>query len=185
MRKLQLLLLAIGFGTLGLITAAKAETLAITGAENIAAHVRSLTQAQRDKAVGSAITDTVQTAVGVGSGLFIEANPLGVGALLLKPALLQYCAGLPESKQGQCYTDLNTSWSGVAAHNYCMFGAVLAAPMLAPACLILGLVWGMNERIDGQDVREFWAVCSDAATRYEADHPGEKFTCTLTPRIIE
>lgn len=166
MRRLQLLLLAIGFGLLFLATAAHAQT-------------------QQDKAESSAITDTAQTLFAVGSGIAAEANPLGVAAGLLKYPLLKYCESLPKYEQPECFASLNIPWSMAVANNWCVLGAVVTGLIpLAPLCPMFGAAWSMNEMSKSQAELEFWAICRTAAKEYDEAHPdGPAFTCTYTPPV--
>jgi hypothetical protein len=129
----------------------------------------------QDQAERAAAGDIATTTVGVASGLMVEANPIGAaGTIVLKPVMLAHCRSLPDDEKAECFAALAAVWSGVTVSNACMFAA-LAAPAIAPLCLMGGLAWGMNELDKARPELEFWAICRGWKAEF-----GPAFTCTYT-----
>jgi hypothetical protein len=137
------------------------------------AHARSA----NDEAVGGAIADGVSTAVGIAAGA-AELNPLGpVLAVGMKLAVLQYAKGLPDTEQPAAYAAAASWWQGAAANNICVAASILSGGSFAPACLALGVAWGLKTWKDTEPERQFWEGC--AMLRQYAQEP--QLACRYEP----
>ena len=114
---------------------------------------------EREQAVDSGWADAGSTAVGIASGA-AEANPLGIAALLIKPAALAYADELPQEDRAQAYAMISALWGGASANNLCVVAVMVSGAVpLAPACLMVGLAWGQVEWGRTAIDRELWALC--------------------------
>jgi hypothetical protein len=148
-------------------------TAAVLAAAAFGAHARDAS----DEAMGGAVADGVTTAVGIAAGA-AELNPLGpVLSVGVKVALFQYAKGLPDTEQPGVYAAAASWWQGAAVNNTCIAAAVLSGGSFAPACVALGVAWGMKTWKDTEPEREFWQGC--AMLRQYAQQP--QMPCVYTP----
>jgi len=114
----------------------------------------------KDQARNAAIGDGVSTAAGLAAGA-AELNPLGpLLSIGMKAVVLEYVATLPEAEQPQAYAMAASSWSGATANNLCITASLLTGGGFAPACLVVGLAWGMKTWQDSEHERQFWEGCA-------------------------
>jgi len=139
----------------------------------------SLTHAQsaRDKAVTGAVGDGVSTAAGMAAGA-AEANPLGpVLAIGMKAVIVRYADTLPDTRQPSMYAMAASWWQGATVNNVCITASVVSGGAFAPACVALGIAWGLKTWTDTEHERLFWEGC-EMLRRY-AQEPELK--CIYTP----
>lgn len=137
-----------------------------------AAHADTEQQARN-----AAIADGLTTAVGLAAGA-VEMNPLGpVISLGMKAVLVQYAKTLPDTEQPRAFAMANSLWSGAAANNLCVAAAILSGGSFAPACVVLGVAWGMRAWQQTEHERAFWEGC--ALLRQYAGQP--ELECVYTP----
>lgn len=136
-----------------------------------------------DQARNAAIADGVTTAVGLAAGA-AEANPLGpVLSLGVKAVTLQYAKTLPDTDRPVALAAANSVWSGAAANNVCITAAILSGGSFAPACLVLGVAWGMHAWKQTEHERTFWEGC--AMLRQYAQDPGIECIYTAPEGTLE
>jgi hypothetical protein len=135
-----------------------------------------------DQAFTGAVADGLTTAVGLAAGA-AELNPLGpVLAIGMKVAVWQYAKGLPDTERPGTYAAAAAWWQGAAANNLCIAASIASGGSFAPACLVLGVAWGMKTWKDSEPERDFWQGC--AMLRQYADAPDMPcvYTAPLTAR---
>src|SRR4051812_39093711 len=133
-----------------------------------------------DEAFTGAVADGLSTAVGLAAGA-AELNPLGpVLAIGMKVAVWQYAKGLPDTEQPGAYAAAAAWWQGAAANNLCVAASLASGGTFAPACLVVGVAWGLKTWKDSEPEREFWQGC--ALLRQYADAP--QMPCVYTPPVI-
>lgn len=138
-----------------------------------------------DEAFTGAIADGLTTAVGLAAGA-AELNPLGpVLAIGMKVAVWQYAKGLPDTEQPGTYAAAAAWWQGAAANNLCLAASIASGGSFAPACLVLGVAWGMKTWKESEDERDFWQGC--ALLRQYAGAPAMPcvYTAPVTARVHE
>jgi hypothetical protein len=109
-----------------------------------------------DQARDAAVADTATTAVGLAAGA-VELNPLGpVLSIGMKAAYLRYADTLPESEKGVALAASSSIWSGAAANNACVAAAILTGGAFAPACIVVGIAWGLRTWQQTEHERQFW-----------------------------
>ena len=124
----------------------------------------------QDEAFTGALADGVTTAVGLAAGA-AELNPLGpVLAIGMKLAVWQYAKRLPDTEQPGAYAAAAAWWQGAAANNLCLVASIASGGSFAPACVVIGVAWGMKTWQDSEPEREFWQGC--AMLRQYAGEPG-------------
>lgn len=129
------------------------------------------------QAQGAILADGLSTAAGLAAGA-TELNPLGpVLSIGVKFALMQYAKTLPDTEQPAAYAVAASVWSGAAANNVCVTAALLTGGGFAPACIALGVAWGMKTWQESAREREFWEGC--ALLREYAKEPN--LACVYTP----
>lgn len=117
-------------------------------------------QEARQQARNAAVADGVTTAVGIALGA-AEMNPLGpVLAVSLKAVALGYVDKLPEVEQPNAHAVMASVWSGFSANNVCITAALLTGGSFAPACVAVGLGWGVKTWKDTERERLFWEGCA-------------------------
>ncbi|HEX7890347.1 MAG TPA: hypothetical protein VF522_13380 [Ramlibacter sp.] len=117
-------------------------------------------QDAREQARNAAVADGVSTAVGLALGA-AEMNPLGpVLAVGMKVVALNYVDKLPDVEQPEANAMMASVWSGFSANNVCITAAILTGGGFAPACVALGLGWGMKTWKDTEQERQFWEGCA-------------------------
>lgn len=131
----------------------------------------------QDQAVDGAFADALTTAVGLAAGA-AELNPIGpVLAVGMKVVYLRYARELPDTEQPAAYAMAAAWWQGAAANNLCIAASVLSGGAFAPACIALGVAWGLKTWKDSEPEREFWQGC--AMLREYAHEP--QMPCIYTP----
>jgi hypothetical protein len=133
--------------------------------------------ARRGVPARSGLADAGSTALGLAVGA-VEMNPLGpVLALAVKPMVLRYVKTLPDVERPAAYATVASVWGGAAANNICVVASILTGGGFAPACLVLGVAWGLKTWHDSEPEREFWIGC--ATLREYAQEPN--MPCVYTP----
>lgn len=94
--------------------------------------------ALKDAVAGQA-ADGATTAIGLAQGLS-EANPLGLGLLIVKPGLIAFANTRPEPGRTALLQSLSGIGWGAAAHNLCV---IAFDPASVVACLVAGVAVGM------------------------------------------
>lgn len=131
----------------------------------------------REQAKGAILADGLSTAAGLAAGA-AEMNPLGpVLSIGVKFAVMEYAKTLPDTEQPAVYAMAASLWSGAAANNVCVTAALLTGGSFAPACIALGVAWGMKAWQESAREREFWEGC--ALLREYAKDPA--LACVYTP----
>jgi len=134
-----------------------------------------------EEAMGGAVADGVTTAVGLAAGA-AELNPLGpVLSVGVKVALFQYAKGLPDTERPGVYAAAASWWQGAAANNICIAASVLSGGSFAPACVALGVAWGMRTWKETEPERQFWEGC--ALLRQYAGEP--QMPCVYTRPAVK
>jgi hypothetical protein len=117
-------------------------------------------QEAREQARNAAVADGVTTAVGLALGA-AEMNPLGpVLAVGMKAVALHYVDKLPDVEQPEAHAMMASVWSGFSANNLCITAAILSGGSFAPACVALGIGWGMKTWKETENERQFWEGCA-------------------------
>lgn len=125
----------------------------------------------------AAIADGVTTAAGLAAGA-AEMNPLGpLLSIGMKVVMMQYAKTLPDTERAGAYAAANSLWSGAAANNVCITAAILTGGTFAPACVALGVAWGVHAWQQTEHERLFWEGC--AMLRQYAENP--ELECIYTP----
>ena len=131
----------------------------------------------QEQAVEGAVADGVSTALGIAAGA-VELNPLGpLLGVGMKLAMMEYAKGLPETQRPGVYAKAASLWQGAAANNVCVAASLLSGGAFAPACIALGVAWGMKTWNDTEHEREFWASCE--SQREAAQDP--EMVCIYVP----
>ena len=126
-------------------------------------------QEQKEQARNAAIGDGVSTAVGLAVGA-AELNPLGpIMSVGMKFVVFEYVETLPDTEQPRAYAMANSTWSGAVANNLCVTASLLTGGGFAPACIALGVAWGMKTWQESEHERQFWEGC--ALLRTYAEQP--------------
>jgi len=134
-------------------------------------------QEARTQAGHAAIADGLSTAAGIAAGA-VEMNPLGpIMAIGMKVVAMQYVEGLPDVERPKGYATMASVWSGAAANNVCIAASILTGGSFAPACIAIGVAWGMKTWNDTEYERQFWEGC--AMLRAYAEMPD--LPCIYTP----
>ena len=134
-------------------------------------------QGAQEQAVGGVVADALTTAVGLAAGA-AELNPIGpVLAVGVKVVWLQHAKTLPDTERPAAYAAAAAWWQGAAANNLCIAASVLSGGAFAPACVALGVAWGMKTWKDTEAERDFWEGC--ALLRVYAQDP--QMACVYTP----
>lgn len=134
-------------------------------------------QDAKEQAGNAAIADGLSTAAGIAAGA-VEMNPLGpIMAIGMKVVAMQYVEGLPEVERPKGYATMASVWSGATANNVCIAASILTGGGFAPACVAIGVAWGMKTWNDTEYERQFWEGC--AMLRAYAEQPD--LPCIYTP----
>ncbi|HEY0825248.1 MAG TPA: hypothetical protein VGD76_15785, partial [Ramlibacter sp.] len=142
-----------------------------------AAHAQDARQQARDAAVG----DGLSTAAGLAAGA-VEMNPLGpLLAIGMKAVTFHYASTLPDTQQPAVYAAAASMWSGATANNICVTAALLTGGGFAPACVVLGVAWGVKTWNDTEHERQFWEGC--ALLRQYANEP--KLACVYDAAVAK
>ncbi|MBC5785254.1 hypothetical protein H8N03_20070 [Ramlibacter sp. USB13] len=122
-----------------------------------------------DEAMEGAVADGVTTAIGLAVGA-AELNPLGpVLGIGVKYAVMEYAKALPDTERPAVYAAAASLWQGASANNMCVAAAILSGGTFAPACIALGIAWGMKTWGESEHERQFWEGCK--ALRDYAQRP--------------
>jgi hypothetical protein len=117
-------------------------------------------QDAREQARNAAVADGVSTAVGLALGA-AEMNPMGpVLAVGMKVVALNYVDKLPDVEQPEANAIMASVWSGFSANNVCITAAILTGGSFAPACVALGVGWGVKTWKETEQERQFWEGCA-------------------------
>lgn len=131
----------------------------------------------RDQAIHAGVADGVSTAMGLAAGA-VELNPLGpVLAVGMKFAMFQYAKTLPDTEQPAVYAAAASVWGGAAANNLCVTASIVSGGAFAPACVAVGIAWGLKTWKESERERQFWEGC--ALLRQYANEP--QLACIYTP----
>jgi hypothetical protein len=132
----------------------KART-AILAALTLSATLASAQDIQQS-ARSAAVADTASTALGLAAGA-VELNPLGpVLSIGMKAAYMKYAETLPEPEKAVALAASSSIWSGAAANNLCVVAAIATGGSFAPACIVLGVAWGLRAWQQTEHERQFW-----------------------------
>ncbi len=131
----------------------------------------------KDQARHAAFGDGVSTAVGLAVGA-AELNPLGpLLSVGMKAVVFEYVESLPDAERPRAYAMAASSWSGATANNLCITASLLTGGGFAPACIALGVAWGMKTWSESEHERQFWEGC--ALLRIYTGEP--QLECVYTP----
>ena len=109
--------------------------------------------------------DVVSTGVGLALGA-AEANPLGIVALPIKLAMVEYAGSLPPDEQPAAYATLSAVTWGAVANNICIIASIATAGAFSPACPVIGVVTGLTYWDATKTRREgprLYAYCAEPA----------------------
>jgi hypothetical protein len=113
-------------------------------------------QELEQSARSAAVADTASTALGLAAGA-VELNPLGpVLSIGMKAAYLKHAQTLPEPEKAVALAASSSIWSGAAANNLCVVAAIATGGSFAPACIVLGVAWGLRAWQQTEHERQFW-----------------------------
>jgi hypothetical protein len=117
-------------------------------------------QQAEEQARGGAVADGVSTAMGLAANV-VNVHPLvPLVSIGLKAATFHYAETVPETDRPATYAFAAASWQGAAANNLCMTAAVLSGGSFLPACVVLGVAWGLKTWNDSEHERRFWERCA-------------------------
>src|SRR5438874_1709022 len=98
----------------------------------------------KSQAQHAAVADGVSTAVGLAVGA-AEMNPIGpVISLAVKFVVLRNAETMGEAERVNAYAAASSFWGGAAANNICVTASIVSGGAFAPACIALGVAWGMK-----------------------------------------
>ena len=115
--------------------------------------------------------DVVSTGVGLALGA-AEANPLGIVALPIKLAMVEYAGSLPPDEQPAAYAALSAVTWGAVANNICVIASIAtSAGIAAPACVAVGAVTGVAywDATKTHRIPLLYAYCAEPAPGAESD----------------
>ena len=116
--------------------------------------------------------DIASTGVGLALGA-AEANPLGIVALPIKLAMVEYAGSLPSDERPAAYAALSAITWGAVANNLCVIASILAsAGIAAPACFAVGVGTGVaywDATKQHRDRPRLYAYCAEPAPGAESD----------------
>lgn len=133
----------------------------------------------REQAHQATALDATTTAIGVGTGIATEANPLittptAFAAIMVARVIgVELANQMGEPVRTQTLTGLNSIWWGVGVSNLLI---LIAAP--TPVGLAAGAMFGAAWWQRTADEREFAAICASE----RALNP--RLTCTYAPSIL-
>jgi hypothetical protein len=117
-------------------------------------------QDAKGDAMQAAVADGVSGAAVMMVGA-LPINPLlpivGVG---MKAATFEYTSRLPAHEQPAAYGAARAMWAGGAVNNVCMTASFLSGGGFIPACVALGVAWGMQSWKQGERGRQSAANCA-------------------------
>ena len=145
-------------------------TLCSAGAQEVEAQART-----------GAVVDGMSSVVGVATGAFAINPLLPLVGLGLKAATLQYTERLPETERTGAYAFSAATWQGSAAANVCATASALSGGAFLPACVAVGMAWGLKTW--NESARERWRSERCAALR---EFTGRRnLPCAFMPRGLE
>jgi hypothetical protein len=113
-------------------------------------------QELEQSARSAAVADTASTALCLAAGA-VELNPLGPALSLgMKAAYMKYTDTLPEPEKAVALAASSSIWSGAAANNLCVIAAIATGGAFAPACIVVGVAWGLRAWQQTEHERQFW-----------------------------
>lgn len=134
-------------------------------------------QQAEEKAREGAIADGLSTAMGLAAHI-VDVHPLiPIASIGMKAATFHYAESMPEAEQPATYAFAAATWQGAAANNLCMTAVLLSGGSILPACVALGVAWGLKTWNDSEHERRFWERC--AVLREFTDNP--KLPCVYKP----
>lgn len=136
-------------------------------------------QEAKKQARTAAVADGMSSVVGIVAG--VPLNPLlPVIGTAAKEAAFQHAESLPETERPRAYALAAASWQGSAAGNVCAAASVLSGGSFLPACVVVGVAWGMKTWDDSEPERRAAEKC--AAMRASARKP--KLRCPPASRTV-
>jgi hypothetical protein len=117
-------------------------------------------QDARADALQAAVADGVS-----GAALLVTSavpfNPLlPIMAVGMKAATLEYTSRLPEHERPAAYGAAKAMWAGGAVNNVCMTASLLSGGGFIPACIALGVAWGVQSWKAGERERLSHTNCA-------------------------
>jgi hypothetical protein len=107
-------------------------------------------QDAKGQAVQAAVADGVSSAAMLMTGA-VAINPLlPLMSVGMKAATLEYTSRLPEHEKPAAYGAATAMWSGTAVNNVCMTASILSGGSFLPACVALGVAWGVRTWKEGE-----------------------------------
>lgn len=147
----------------------------------MAALATSRAQQSEEQARTGAVADGVSSALGVATRA-ITVNPLlPLADLGVKAATLRYAEGLPETERPGAYAFAAATWQGGAATNVCATASALSGGSLLPACVAVGMAWGLKTWNESARERRLAERCD--VLRTFVGKPN--LPCAFMPRGIE
>jgi hypothetical protein len=138
-------------------------------------------QQSEEQARTGAVADGVSSVLGVATGA-IAVNPLfPLADLGVKAATLQYAERLPETERPGAYAFAAATWQGGAATNACATASALSGGSLLPACVAVGMAWGLKTWNESARERRLAERCD--VLRTFVGKPN--LPCAFMPRGIE
>jgi hypothetical protein len=150
---------------------------AVLFAAACSAHAQNVKEQANNAALADGVTKAVSLAVGA-SDLNPVTSILSIG---MATAVFHYADSLPEAERPAAYAIATSVWQGTAANSACLTAAFLTGGSFTPACIALGVAWGMKAWDDSEHERRFWERC--AILREFSDQPD--FPCVYTPPAKE
>ena len=117
-------------------------------------------QDSKDDAVQAAVADGVSGAAVLMSGALPVSPLLPLLAVGMKAATIEYTSRLPQHEQPAAYGAAKAMWAGGTVNNVCMTASFLTGGGFLPACVALGVAWGVQTWNDGERERQFHGNCS-------------------------
>lgn len=111
-----------------------------------------------ERAQNAAIADVATTGIGLALGA-AEANPIGLATIPLKLVILDYAESLQDGEKQELQSAIASIWGGASANNLCVIAAIATGGTFAPACVLLGLVYGLTQWETSANERLFWKAC--------------------------
>lgn len=117
-------------------------------------------QDDRDDAVQAAVADGVSGAAVFMSGALPVSPFVPILAVGMKAATIEYTSRLPQHERPAAYGAAKAMWAGGTVNNVCMTASFLTGGSFLPACLALGVAWGVQTWNDGERARQFHGDCT-------------------------
>jgi hypothetical protein len=117
-------------------------------------------QDARGDAMQAAVADGVSSAAVLMTSA-IPFNPLlPIMAVGMKAATFEYTSRLPEHERPAAYAAASAMWAGGAVNNVCMTASFLSGGGFIPACIALGMAWGVQSWRAGERARQSQSNCA-------------------------